>query len=401
MEDARKDQKNRAGFTLVELVVVIAILGILAGVAYAGYGGYIKYAKGAGDNDLIAAVNLAFASACEDQGIARTDMIGNDARLERGTGQSIKSVINIKVKGQAIADQEGFKAAFDRYFAGNADKELKQHKVSDISFANGTDLFILDGVKFRNDAFFESSLGKDKDTVESVLQDVGDIADTIADMFNPQYGKFKDVKNFNDFMNELNSNGSGLALGLQALGLGGLSHPNTEIFQEFVQEFGLKPEDSMQKVANSLMLYAAGKVNDAVGTQEGLSKAVEDYKAGKQDNTLVKFFLQVGEMESYYQSGYASDQFKAEYKQALKDMKSRNLFDIFSDDSLINKFKNDVSDTYGGYTQYQESGQVDKDLAGFLAGLSAIDENADVVKSQIDSTDAFNSLLDIFKSAFN
>ena len=52
------------GFTLVELIVVIAILAILAGVAVPAYSGYIEKANRAGDEQLLSAVNAAFAAAC-------------------------------------------------------------------------------------------------------------------------------------------------------------------------------------------------------------------------------------------------------------------------------------------------------------------------------------------------
>lgn len=64
-----KIQKHNAGgFTLVELIVVIAILAILAGVAIPAYSGYIEKANEAEDQQLLAAINTAFAAACAMNG---------------------------------------------------------------------------------------------------------------------------------------------------------------------------------------------------------------------------------------------------------------------------------------------------------------------------------------------
>lgn len=51
--------KDKAGFTLVELIVVIAILGILAAVAVPAYTGYVKKAKNANDLQILSSVATA------------------------------------------------------------------------------------------------------------------------------------------------------------------------------------------------------------------------------------------------------------------------------------------------------------------------------------------------------
>lgn len=61
-------EHSAGGFTLVELIVVIAILAILAGVAVPAYSGYIKKAEQAADEQLLAALNTAYAAACMENG---------------------------------------------------------------------------------------------------------------------------------------------------------------------------------------------------------------------------------------------------------------------------------------------------------------------------------------------
>ena len=108
-----KFMRKNGGFTLVELIVVIAILAILAGVAVPAYSGYINKANEAADNQLLAAVNTAFAAACIENGLSTADV------TSAGLGVSDGKVVPGSLRPAELAP------AFARYYAGNENTAFK------------------------------------------------------------------------------------------------------------------------------------------------------------------------------------------------------------------------------------------------------------------------------------
>ena len=112
--------RGSAGFTLVELIVVIAIIGILAGIGTVGYGGYVKKANEAADQQLLGAVNTAFAAACVENG---TEIYAvDDAKLDKTTA----ALSAVKIGGAVnndipttyevyLGEADGFKVIEPKY----------------------------------------------------------------------------------------------------------------------------------------------------------------------------------------------------------------------------------------------------------------------------------------------
>ena len=88
--------------------VVIAILAILAGIAVPAYSGYVEKARKAEDEQLLAAVNTAFAAACIENG---TDV------------HSVKEIPTIKLTDdKAIESVSIYNNEFQKYYEGNEGK---------------------------------------------------------------------------------------------------------------------------------------------------------------------------------------------------------------------------------------------------------------------------------------
>ena len=135
---------------LVTLIVVICcsvygkkmtklipfILGILAGVGTVGYSGYIKKANQAADNQLVAALNYAYAAACLENGVDATTTTA--ANITVGSDKKVGET-DIAVSNPA-AKADDIKAAFAKYYAGNENAEFKV--ATKLTFANG--MFVAD-----------------------------------------------------------------------------------------------------------------------------------------------------------------------------------------------------------------------------------------------------------------
>ena len=166
-------KKPKHGFTLVELVVVIAVLAILAGIGSLGYSGYIDYARRAADEELIAALNTAFASACEEQGVDRMSLpIKTGAKLDPSSSPAISGILSVYgLEGDSLAN---FQSAFNVYFKGNEETQLESITFDDIGFANG--VFVADitaaVTEYARDVFQNSNFN---DNVEGLVESVENV----------------------------------------------------------------------------------------------------------------------------------------------------------------------------------------------------------------------------------
>ena len=103
MKKFRQKMAEKAGFTLVELIVVIAILGILAAVAVPAYTGYVKKAN---DAKVLSELTTMVTAA---QSVA----------VEKGAGE-VKS-ISVASDGSITVDPSGVTGKDIATYASNVD----------------------------------------------------------------------------------------------------------------------------------------------------------------------------------------------------------------------------------------------------------------------------------------
>lgn len=125
MKKFREKVAEKAGFTLVELIVVIAILAILAAVAVPAYTGYIKKANIASDDAQIVVMNQAVAAAAAMNGYD-VKQVNDTAVFDSDTGKA-----TTLTAGDSSEDISG---DYNNFYDGN-DLDLKYY--DSVEWKNG------------------------------------------------------------------------------------------------------------------------------------------------------------------------------------------------------------------------------------------------------------------------
>ncbi len=383
-------QKRRnSGFTLVELVVTIAVLAILAGVGAVAYGGYITKANEAHDQVLIGAVNTAFASACVE------------AELEGHPEDANASLMNKKVY-QVTADAiSGFNEIFFKYFEGNRDEEFK----------------VVEGLLYDKDGgFFYASLnGGNKILLQNGSLENKGTKNGVTTWEWEKDGKTytlttkqEDIQNFNNSsfgnnmtLDELTSEVDNVVKSasevLADLGDDFLPHLLTKQMQDYLESHGIKlgTPEYKEKVLNALVLQCA---------QQSKDWSIDEILTALQDGQSLRAPVP-GKEDGLFSSTAAAAAIKYGAITAFANSEVGKTAEIDDPDNPGSKIKiyeyyrrtaDNLSNADGGsnaldmievlnkelkksneYQEYLDNGEARKDLEGYFAAMSALNDNAE------------------------
>lgn len=131
------NRHHEDGFTLVELVVVIAILAILAAVTVPAYDDYITKAKESADEQIVAAVNTAFAAACVENKVDVANVTEAAISVIDNRVHSLSSVTATETETSVAVDSENFNKiyeGFSYYYEGNEGAVFKNGIVNSLQW---------------------------------------------------------------------------------------------------------------------------------------------------------------------------------------------------------------------------------------------------------------------------
>ncbi|MBR2311571.1 MAG: prepilin-type N-terminal cleavage/methylation domain-containing protein [Oscillospiraceae bacterium] len=285
-------RKAEGGFTLVELIVVIAILAILAGVAVPAYSGYIEKANEAADQQQLAALNTAFASACAING-------------ESHIGQSPTATIDGNGKVTVtVANNKDIEDAVKTFYDGGVFKyfDTLGYNSAEGIFKGNTVAQLIQALK---DAWFAAD--------SSFADDDGTVMQTLLGSFDQIGGYFKAFTQLgNVSAEELMPNVSAelaAAMGITDMlnGLNGAMNMTDAEMEAYLTEKGIPEEQWADYKAtmkgNAAVLHFAG--SSAGRTPEELQSKLSDFMTLM--NAAQNDALTDAEVLAYYKSTLSAE----------------------------------------------------------------------------------------------
>jgi len=377
--------RQNGGFTLVELIVVIAILAILAGVAIPAYSGYITKANEAADQQLLSAVNRAFAAACNSNGFSQMDVasatlkVSSDGQIGGVTRAATVYLSNVKLKETNADVTDKVEAAFVTFFAGNEGAAFKTVN-GPLSLDPSTGMFALPGegggsvkVTFGDVEFYISQEAADKLANSTFGEKIGsdallgkvDIVSSIASSLlvdgDSTYSVIEKLIYGNDPDNPSEAYKEALAaqLDMHIDDLNGL-------LDELEAE---DPAAKSQFLANSLVLSAAKNTEGMDTSFLGAAGFANELKSNLSDpakaqDALAQAALAYGMYNAYANSSFGNDTLKNN----VANMETSNGF------SGMTNMLGDLEDP--NFKAYMESDEGKADLEAYKSAMSIINESA-------------------------
>lgn len=373
-------RKANGGFTLVELIVVIAILAILAGAAVPAYNGYINKANEAADQQLLAAINTAFAAACLEDGKDMADLEGasmplNADKTVNGAGAQPAEHADGFVKFFSGNDGTAFKVFESIVFDPDKHVFVNREDAGRIAITVNGKTYIASGEDVKK--LLDSTWAKELDA-DYMLNMVAGVADMVQNGYNTTFS-------------EMISKGDYKIAAASALGLDNSSEYDAYIDQLIKAKYpdGSAPTSILntqretykkQIDANVAVLVAAQGAQSAgqniigILTKDNGANAMSEIKgsvnASNPTEGLSQAALAYGLYNAYV---YQNAEIKPEDKENAA--------------SVVNALQNfDDPD----FQKYLKSDQGKKDLDGLLASLNvASTQNKDTAGSVV--TDGVNN----------